>query len=146
MEQQFEYAGFWIRVGAIIIDAIWMFLITWPLLILVYGWDYFTSDEFFLIAGPGDFFISWVLPGLLTVLFWIWKQATPGKMIVSIKIIDAKTGGKPSTRQFIGRYLAYFLSSIPLCLGCLWVAFDHKKQGWHDKLAGTLVVYNTREP
>ena len=53
---------------------------------------------------------------------------------------DAKTGGKPSTGQFIGRYLCYYLSSLLLGLGFIWVAFDSRKQGWHDKLAGTLVV------
>jgi uncharacterized RDD family membrane protein YckC len=54
--------------------------------------------------------------------------------------VDAKTGGKPSTGQFIGRYLCYYLSSLLLGLGFIWVAFDSRKQGWHDKLAGTLVV------
>ena len=45
-----------------------------------------------------------------------------------------------SVGQSIGRYLAYFLSTLPFGLGLLWVAWDPKKQGWHDKLAGTVVV------
>ncbi len=45
-----------------------------------------------------------------------------------------------SNGQAIGRYLAYYVSSIPLGLGLLWVAFDRRKQGWHDKLAGTFVI------
>jgi uncharacterized RDD family membrane protein YckC len=53
---------------------------------------------------------------------------------------DAKTLGKPSTGQLIGRYLAYYVSTLPLCLGFLWVAFDKRKQGWHDRIAGTLVI------
>jgi uncharacterized RDD family membrane protein YckC len=40
----------------------------------------------------------------------------------------------------VGRYFAYFLSTIPLGLGLIWVAFDKRKQGWHDKLAGTVVI------
>ncbi len=40
----------------------------------------------------------------------------------------------------MGRYLGYFASTIPLCLGFLWIAFDKRKQGWHDKLAGTVVI------
>jgi len=44
----------------------------------------------------------------------------------------------------IGRYFGYFLASIPLGLGLLWVAFDKRKQGWHDKLAGTVVIRETR--
>jgi len=46
----------------------------------------------------------------------------------------------PSLGQAIGRYLAYFVSALVLGLGFIWIAFDTRKQGWHDKLAGTVVV------
>jgi len=74
------------------------------------------------------------------VVFWIYKQATPGKMAVSARVVDAKTGNTLTVGQSIGRYLGYFVSAIPLGLGLIWVAFDPKKQGWHDKLAGTVVI------
>jgi uncharacterized RDD family membrane protein YckC len=74
------------------------------------------------------------------VLFWMYRQATPGKMAISARIVDAQTGGRPSNAQLIGRYFAYYLSMLPFCLGFVWVAFDPRKQGWHDKLAGTVVV------
>jgi uncharacterized RDD family membrane protein YckC len=61
-------------------------------------------------------------------------------MVIGAKIICAKTGGTPSTGQFVGRYFAYILSMLPLLLGYLWAAWDPKKQTWHDKLAGTYVV------
>ena len=64
----------------------------------------------------------------------------PGKMAIRAKILDAKTGKNASTGQLIGRYFAYYISVIPLMLGIVWIAFDRKKQGWHDKLAGTVVV------
>lgn len=70
----------------------------------------------------------------------MYRQATPGKMAISARIVDAGTGGPPSTAQLVVRYLGYFVSTIPLCLGLLWVAFDPRKQGWHDKLARTVVV------
>jgi uncharacterized RDD family membrane protein YckC len=70
----------------------------------------------------------------------MYKQATPGKMAMSLRVVDAVSGKKPSTGKLVGRYLAYYLSTIGLFLGFLWVAFDPKKQGWHDKLAGTVVV------
>lgn len=73
-------------------------------------------------------------------MFWIKKQATPGKLMLSAKIVDARTGDKPKASQYIVRYLAYYLSAIALCLGSVWVAFDKRKQGWHDKLAGTVVI------
>jgi uncharacterized RDD family membrane protein YckC len=63
-------------------------------------------------------------------------------MMVKVKIVDAKTGEQPSTGQCIGRYFAYFVSSIPLGLGIIWVAFDKRKRGWHDMLAGTVVIRN----
>ena len=80
------------------------------------------------------------MPAIAVILFWIYRQATPGKMAIGAKIVDAKTGGKPSTGQLIGRYLAYYVSIIPLFLGIIWVGIDARKQGFHDKLAGTLVI------
>ena len=132
------YAGFWVRVWASIIDTVLVCLITLPLLISLYGTAYLASVE--IVQGPMDFLISYILPAIAVIVFWIYKSATPGKMAISAQIVDAQTGGRPSNGQFIGRYLAYFVSIIPLCLGILWVAFDKRKQGWHDKLAGTVVV------
>jgi uncharacterized RDD family membrane protein YckC len=138
--QEVKYAGFWIRTGAAIIDTILIMLVTLPLLVAIYGWAYFDADKTGIVAGPADFLISWVLPAVAVIAFWILKQATPGKMAVSTKIVDAESGNAASTGQLIGRYFAYFAATIPLGLGILWVAFDKKKQGWHDKLAGTVVV------
>ena len=138
MEAQLEYVGFWSRFGAAIIDTILLLMITMPLCVAVYGWAYFESEK--LMAGPADALITWGLPIALTLLFWRYRQATPGKMAIGARIVDARTGGTPSMGQWVGRYLSYFLSTLPLCLGYLWVAFDPKKQAWHDKLAGTVVV------
>lgn len=59
-------------------------------------------------------------------------------------IVAAGTGEKPTTAQFIGRYLAYYISILPLFLGLIWVGIDKRKQGWHDKLAGTVVLRNKK--
>jgi uncharacterized RDD family membrane protein YckC len=87
---------------------------------------------------------SYVLTAIAVIVFWIYKSATPGKMIFGAKIVDADTGGALTTGQAIGRYFAYYVSLLPLCLGFLWVAFDARKQGFHDKLAGTVVVRKRR--
>lgn len=139
-EQKVEYAGFWIRTLATVIDSILIMIIAFPPLVYIYGWEYFDAEKTGFIAGQADFFISWILPAIVTIVFWIKKQATPGKMVVGVKIVDAVTGNTMSVGQAIGRYLAYFVSLLPLGLGFVWVAFDKKKQGWHDKLAGTVVV------
>lgn len=139
-EQNYKYAGFWVRTGASIIDMILIMLVTFPLLISIYGWTYFETTQTGIIAGPIDFLLSWVFPAIASIWFWLKKQATPGKMAVSLKVVDATTGQTISVGQSIGRYFAYFLSLLPLGLGFIWVAFDSKRQGWHDKLANTVVV------
>lgn len=132
------YVGFWARVGASLIDTVMIMFITVPLLVAVYGWQYFQGTQ--LLWGPWDFFVSYVLPAVAVIIFWRYWSATPGKMAIGAKIVDAKTGGEPSTGQLIGRYLGYFVSTIPLLMGLIWVAFDKRKQGWHDKIAGTVVI------
>ena len=92
------------------------------------------------MQGPADFLINWLLPAVAIVLFWIYRQATPGKMAIKARIVDARTGAKPKPGQLMIRYLGYYVSTIPLGLGLIWVAFDPRKQGWHDKIAGTVVV------
>ncbi len=139
-ESDFEYVGFWPRVGASIIDAIIVFIITAPPLLAIYGWGYFINNNGPLVAGPADFLLSWVLPAVAVILFWLYKQATPGKMVVSARVVDARTGKTLTVGQSVGRYLAYFVAILPLFLGIIWVAFDPRKQGWHDKLAGSVAV------
>jgi uncharacterized RDD family membrane protein YckC len=135
---ELEYVGFWPRVGASLIDTLLVVAITAPLVTSIYGREYWMSEK--LLHGPADFLITWVLPAVAVILFWMYRQATPGKMAISARVVDAATGGQPGTRQLVIRYLGYYVSTIPLLLGLIWVAFDPRKQGWHDKLAGTVVV------
>ena len=79
-------------------------------------------------------------PMIAAILFWKYRGATPGKMAIAAKIVDAKSGAAPSTGQCIVRYFAYLVSILPLGLGFLWIAIDRRKQGFHDKIAGTVVV------
>jgi uncharacterized RDD family membrane protein YckC len=138
MSEELEYGGFWIRVGAALIDSLLIALIIFPILSAVYGTAYWSGEA--LVQGPIDFLLTWVAPAVATVLFWMYRQATPGKMALGLRVVDAATGRPASTRQLVGRYLGYYVSMIPLMLGLFWVAFDPRKQGWHDKLAGTVVV------
>jgi len=133
-----EYVGFWPRVGATLIDLALIYMCILPPLYAIYGAAYWSSNA--LVQGPADFLLTGVLPTVATILLWAWKQATPGKMAMGAKIVDAVTGGAPTTTQLMWRYAAYFLAMLPLGLGLLWVAFDDRKQGWHDKLSGTVVV------
>lgn len=134
----FEYVGFWARVGATIIDGIILICITMPLLVAIYGWEYFENTS--LVSGPADFLISWVMPIVAIILMWLKFQATPGKMAVGARVVDARTGATLTLGQAVLRYVGYFISALPLMLGYIWVGFDSRKQGWHDKIAGTVVI------
>lgn len=133
-----RYVGFWPRFGASLIDGLILTAITGPVLTFNYGWSYWIDGA--IIMGPLDFLLSYLFPAVATIWFWVAKHATPGKMVVRAKIVDARTGMAPSTGQYVGRYFAYIISVLPLFIGFLWVALDARRQGWHDKLAGTVVV------
>jgi uncharacterized RDD family membrane protein YckC len=132
------YGGFWIRLLATIFDLLLILAITWPILLTVHGARYLESDA--LVYSPLDFLLSYVFPFIATVAFWMARSATPGKMVLKLRIVDATTGRAPTPGQCVGRYLAYFLSLLPIALGYVWVAVDVRKQGWHDKLANTVVL------
>ncbi|MFC5473339.1 RDD family protein [Paraherbaspirillum soli] len=135
---ELEYVGFWLRVGASLIDTIVLMVVLFPLTFAIYGR---ANPEFdFLAAWSSDYFLAYALPALFYIAFWSKKQATPGKMAISATIVDDKTGGPPTLTQYIVRYLGYIVATIPFGLGLVWVGFDKKKQGWHDKMAGTVVV------
>lgn len=133
-----EYAGFWARLGAMLIDAILLMAVTMPLLSWIYGAGYWSDDR--LIHGPAEFLVSWVAPAVATVLFWVLREATPGKMMLTLRVVDARTGRALTVGQAAARYITYILSALPLGIGFIWVAFDRRKQGWHDKIAQTVVV------
>jgi uncharacterized RDD family membrane protein YckC len=130
--------GFWKRVLASLIDTVLIILITWPILYTIYGAAYFEGTQ--MSHGALDFLLTWFFPSVAVIVFWVYKSATPGKMAIGAKVVDAKTGGNVPVGRLILRYFGYYVSAIPLGLGLLWVGWDPRKQGWHDKIAGTLVV------
>lgn len=89
--------------------------------------------------SPLNLLLNYGFPFLYTILFWNYRSATPGKMIMGLTIISTN-GRKPSTGAWIGRYFGYILSALPLGLGYFWMLWDDKKQTWHDKLSNTLVI------
>jgi uncharacterized RDD family membrane protein YckC len=135
-----RYVGFGRRFIATLVDTFWLALVTVPLLVLFYGWEYFAPGSENGAGGVADILISYVLPIAVVLTFWVVKQATPGKMVVHSRIVDASHGGTPSKGQFIIRYLGYYVSLIPLGLGFLWILWDPRRQGWHDKIANTVVI------
>lgn len=128
-----NYAGFWRRAGAVIIDSI----IYSVLLSLFLGPAYISSDAWSVESIVGN-----VIAFVLTVLLWIRYLGTPGKLLLGCQIVDADSGEPISYRQAVIRYLGYFVSAITLMVGFLWMIWDPRHQTFHDKMANTVVLYN----
>lgn len=84
--------------------------------------------------------VSFFLMALYFIGFWHWRGATPGKLYWGLRVVDAKTADKPALRQLVLRYLGYYISVLPFYAGYLWALADERNQGWHDKIAGTVVM------
>ena len=105
-----EYAGFWIRLGAMIIDIMLLVFVSWGLAVLAY-------------------FIG----------LWVWKGQTLGQMATRIKVVRAD--GQPmdlgvATLRFVG----LLVCGLTLGIGFLFIVFDERKRGLHDRIAGTYVI------
>lgn len=72
--------------------------------------------------------------------FWTLWGRTPGMMLLRLRVVVAN-GGPPGVGRSLVRALGYWVSAI-LFLGFLWIGVDRRSQGFHDKLAGTFVVYD----
>ncbi|MDR2609800.1 MAG: RDD family protein, partial [Rickettsiales bacterium] len=71
---------------------------------------------------------------------WIRFAATPGKLLLGLRVVDEQTFGKMTLKQATKRFFSFILSVAPLFLGFIWSNFDKRCQTWHDKIAGTVVV------
>lgn len=72
--------------------------------------------------------------------FWTrQKGQTPGKMLVGIRVVKAN-GQSLNDVEAVVRYIGYYINTFLLFIGWIWAIFDSKNQGFHDKLAGTIVV------
>jgi uncharacterized RDD family membrane protein YckC len=112
-------AGFWIRMGALLIDVILVGIVVSAL------------------DPPGQLFLL-ALAGY-GALMWKLKSTTIGGIICNLRVV--RTDGRDIEWEtaFV-RALSCFLSLIPAGLGFLWMVFDNNRQTWHDKIAGTVVV------
>lgn len=127
-----EYAGFWKRFLAVILDGI---------IVSAIGW--------LLSRGTGDFFGNAFLNDTFfpCIIGWLYytlmesseKQATLGKQAMQIKVTDMQ-GGRISFGRATGRYFSKWLSAAILMIGYMMAGWTEKKQALHDLIASTLVV------
>lgn len=154
-----KYAGFWIRFTASLLDTLFLAL---PIGIVIYffsdgNWfDFSQYQSNIMMAMSGNVHaldtqpktsLQWELLFelsvlLTTLIFWRrWRGATPGKKLVHIKIVDAKTFQDINNKQAITRSLGYIASTFSFLIGFIMVAFRKDKRGLHDLLAQTAVIY-----
>ena len=146
-EPQFvvRYAGFWIRVAAYLID--WVILsVAWFLLsiafviIAVILNPNVVSDSQSSAVNLTSNLASLLVTFAYFAGLWTLNGCTYGQRWLGMRVVDAATFQPPRPAQAALRWLGLWLSFLALFIGVIWVAFDPRKQGWMDKLAGTVVV------
>ena len=145
-ELQIPYAGFWIRVAAYLIDSVllavgWFVVIFLFTILAVMTNPNAVNDSQSTPVSIASNVVSFLISFGYFAGLWTLNEGTYGQRWLGLRIRDANTFEPIRPGQAAFRYLGHFLSFLPLCLGVIWVAFDSRKQGWMDKLAGTVVVH-----
>ena len=134
--RQLNYAGFWIRVGAYLIDCV--VLMVGQILLFIPSGVGMESESL-----PTSFWISYFALVAFGILYFVLMesskyQGTLGKLAFGLKVGN-EDGTQISFSKALGRYFAKIVSALILLIGFIMVAFDKKKQGLHDKMANTIV-------
>ena len=135
-----DYVGFWIRFVAFIIDNILGMILILLIVMPIIDLDKIADQDY---LEDLQVRLNWMSLGFiaLIIVFWKYLASTPGKLLFKAYICDEDGVTKASTKQLTIRAIAYIPSFLIFGLGFLWVAFDKKKQAWHDKISKTVVVH-----
>lgn len=137
-----QYGGFIARAVAILIDIVIITVIsaivaaiTRMILEFFRAGELATTIAGIVLAG---FHLAFAF--LYFVFMWMAIGQTPGKMLLGLRVV--RPNGEAITFGVaLRRWIGYFISAIFLFLGFFWVFLDARRQGWHDKIANTFVVY-----
>ncbi|HDV5579149.1 TPA: RDD family protein [Vibrio cholerae] len=132
----FIYATFWDRLWASLIDSLVLSVLILAVILFIFNVldvDVAINSRYVDIANLS-------LSLCITILFWTFKSATPGKMLLKLKVVDELTLNKLTLKQSIIRYLSCYISLLGFFIGFFWIFFNKKNQGWHDKIAKTIVI------
>lgn len=139
-----QYAGFVSRLLAYGLDIALIVI-----MLVFFGWLMDAVTRLFptVIVDPSNI-SQLAIAGIVVIFtsaayyifFWTLIGQTPGKMLLGLRIVSLDGSGL-TFWQALRRYIGYFLSALALYAGYWWVLLDNRRQGWHDKLAGTIVVY-----
>jgi uncharacterized RDD family membrane protein YckC len=140
-------AGFISRFEAFIVDLLILTIsglaATWGVQLII---QFFGLNLIFRNLGSGLFapIIFPIVTLVYFLFFWTFLGYTPGKLLLGLMIVRPD-GRKLSLGRSVLRFFGYWVSAIPLFLGFIWIIFDRRRQGWHDKLADTQVLYVPRK-
>ncbi len=152
-----RFGGFWRRLWAYMVDKFILYLISLILFLIgliamglggVSPWSIVMTGD--LPRGMGLFMALYLMTALLMdMVYYIWFHGTVGqtlgKRLLGLRVIRI-SGEKMTLGIAFLRWVGSLVSGIFFFLGFLWIAFDGRKQGWHDKIAATLVVRAWNEP
>jgi len=133
---QANYGGFWIRVVAYIIDGIIVGVVGLIVDVIFRANPNDPSSAGYGIAN----LINFLIGVAYFVGFWTYWSATPGQRVLKLKVVDANTMQPIGVGKALLRYIGLIVSFLVCFVGVIWVAFDARKQGWMDKIAGTVVL------
>jgi uncharacterized RDD family membrane protein YckC len=141
------YAGFWRRALAWLIDFIVRQLMGTALQLVLFG---LVAPGAGLLENPGDpnalrltgafMLLALALDAAYFATCWHELQGSLGHLAVGARVRDAQGRGDLTWPQCVVRYFACLIAWLPLGLGFVWAGIDERKQGWHDKIASTVVV------
>jgi len=153
----YKYAGFWRRLGAYTVDGIIIFF-TFIVLSIIASLAFFSgaisgnSKDFIAdLADPARFssvkIFIWIFFISLYIAYFTYFHGTTGrtlgKMFFGLQVVSAD-GTPISFGIAFLRAVGCLVSGI-FYLGFIWAAFDKRKQGWHDKIAGTVVIIREQQ-
>jgi uncharacterized RDD family membrane protein YckC len=92
-----------------------------------------------IMTLSGAVVVATTIPVIYNIVFWLLAGQTIGKWVMGVRIVKTN-GQRMSLGICIRRQIGYFISAV-LFLGYLWILVDNRRQGFHDKLAGTFVLY-----
>jgi uncharacterized RDD family membrane protein YckC len=137
-----HYAGFWVRFLAILLDAILLGIVT-AALAPVWGPQVTVTNTGTIAAIQVNAQANAISTLLGLVYFtgmWAWRGQTVGMMPFNMQVVGVADGKKIDVFRGLLRYVGFIISIIPIFIGLIWAAFDARKQGWHDKIASTVVI------
>jgi uncharacterized RDD family membrane protein YckC len=146
-----HYGGFWRRFTAFSIDKLILAAIGVMLFFVgsvalgmgVSPYDMAEQPEVLFALGLKVMAIYQAITLFLDMAYFTYFHGTtgqtPGKRLMGLRVVQ-DTGEALSLGTAFLRWVGYIVSALPLLMGFIWAGVDRRKQAWHDKIAGTVVI------